>query len=142
MSYHSLHDCIVDLEKHGHLIRIKEEVDPDLEMAAIHLRVFKNKGPAILFEKVKGSRYQAVSNLFGTIERSKFMFRHTLQNVQRMVELRNNPIAALKQPFKYASTGVAALKALPKKSSFASAGFKEIKISDLPLIKHWPMDGG
>ena len=56
------------LKKHGHLIRIQEEVDPNLEMAAIHLRVFENNGPAILFENVKGSKYRAVSNLFGTVQ--------------------------------------------------------------------------
>lgn len=55
MAYKSLAECVSDLEKHGHLIRIKEEVDPYLEMAAIHLRIYENKGPAILFEKVKGS---------------------------------------------------------------------------------------
>ncbi len=142
MNYRSLSECITDLEKHGHLVRIKDEVDPDLEMAAIHVRVFRNGGPAILFEKVKGSEYMAVSNLFGSLERSKFMFRGRLGKMQHMVELRNNPLAALKSPFRYFGTGLAALKALPKKSSFESAGFKEIKISDLPLIKHWPMDGG
>jgi 4-hydroxy-3-polyprenylbenzoate decarboxylase len=47
MGYPSLQSCITDLEKHGHLIRIKEEVDPYLQMAAIHLRVFENEGPAI-----------------------------------------------------------------------------------------------
>ncbi len=142
MSYKNLNECILDLEKNGMLVRVKEEVDPDLEMAAIHLKLFEKNGPAILFENVKGSKYKAVSNLFGTLERSKFMFRDTFEKVQKMVELRNNPIAALKSPFKFASTGFAAIKALPKKSSFSSAGFKEIKISDLPLIKHWPMDGG
>ncbi len=142
MIYRNLHDCIADLEKHGHLIRIKEEVDPDLEMAAIHLKVHAAGGKAILFEKVKGSKYQAVSNLFGTLERSKFIFRDNFEKMQQLVELRNNPMAALKHPFKYFSIGLAALKAFPKKASFSSAGFKEIKISDLPLIKHWPMDGG
>ncbi|MBL7937179.1 MAG: UbiD family decarboxylase, partial [Bacteroidia bacterium] len=39
MGYKSLKDCLDDLEKNNHLIRIKEEVNPDLEMAAIHLRV-------------------------------------------------------------------------------------------------------
>ncbi len=142
MGYKNLKACLDDLEKHGDLVRVTEEVDPDLEMAAIHLKIFEKGGPAILFENVKGTKYKAVSNLFGTLVRSKFMFRDTLQKVQKMVELRNNPIAALKSPFKFASTGIAAIAALPKKSSFASAGFKEIKISDLPLIKHWPMDGG
>jgi 4-hydroxy-3-polyprenylbenzoate decarboxylase len=78
MSYPSLRACIADLEKNGHLIRISEEVDPYLQMAAIHLRVFEHKGPAILFENVKGSKFPAVSNLFGTLERSRFIFRDTL----------------------------------------------------------------
>src|SRR6218665_1217294 len=142
MPYRNLHSCIVDLEKHGHLVRIREEVDPELEMAAVHLRVFAKGGPAILFEKVKGSRYQAVSNLFGDLERSRFLFRDTLSQVRSLVELRNNPMAAIKKPLSYLSTGLAAIKALPKRASFSSAGFKEIRISDLPLIKHWPMDGG
>jgi len=55
MSYPSLDACLFDLEKAGHLIRIKEEVDPNLEMAAIHLRVYEMGGPAILYENVKGS---------------------------------------------------------------------------------------
>jgi len=63
MSYPSLEACLIDLEKAGHLIRIKEEVDPNLEMAAIHLRVYEMGGPAILFENVKGSKFRAVSNL-------------------------------------------------------------------------------
>ena len=47
MAYKSTYDCITDLERNGHLVRIKEEVDPNLEMAAIHLRVFEQNGPAI-----------------------------------------------------------------------------------------------
>lgn len=142
MSYKTLEECIQDLERNGHLVRVREEVDPNLEMAAIHLRLFEKQGPAVLFEKVKGSPYPAVSNLFGDTARSRFMFRHTFEKVQRMVELRNHPLAALKQPLHYASTGWSALKALPRRGSFSSAGFREIRISDLPLIKHWPMDGG
>ncbi|MGO1521026.1 MAG: 3-octaprenyl-4-hydroxybenzoate carboxy-lyase, partial [Sphingobacterium sp.] len=74
MGYTSLQDCVTDLERNGYLIRVKEEVDPHLEMAAIHMRVFDSQGPALLFEQVKGSKFPAVSNLFGTLERSKFMF--------------------------------------------------------------------
>ena len=66
MIYKSTIDCINDLEKNGHLVRIKEEVDPNLEMAAIQLRVHKQGGKAILFENIKGCKFMAVSNLFGT----------------------------------------------------------------------------
>jgi 4-hydroxy-3-polyprenylbenzoate decarboxylase len=143
MTYRSLEQCLVDLEKHGHLVRIKEEVDPHLEMAAIHLRVHEAGGPALLFENVKGSKYRAASNIFGTLERSKFIFRDTLESVQKLVELKNDPIKAIKQPFKNLKTGLAAMKAFPLKNPAEKPVLAdEIKISDLPLIKHWPMDGG
>jgi 4-hydroxy-3-polyprenylbenzoate decarboxylase len=140
--YRNLEECLNDLEKHGHLIRIKEEVDPYLEMAAIHMRVHAIKGPALLFEKVKGSRYRAASNIFGTVERSRFIFRDTWKSVEQVIALRNDPVAALKKPFQNIGTAMAAYKALPSKRSFPSSDFEEIKISDLPLIHHWPMDGG
>jgi 4-hydroxy-3-polyprenylbenzoate decarboxylase len=140
MAYSSLEACLLDLEKNGHLIRIKEEVDPFLEMAAVHLRVYEAKGPALLFEQVKGSKFRAASNIFGTLDRSKFIFRDTFALVQKLIELKGDPMKAIKHPFQNFNTGIAALKALPKKSS--SHSFDEIKVSDLPLIQHWPMDGG
>jgi 4-hydroxy-3-polyprenylbenzoate decarboxylase len=140
--YRNLEACLKDLEQNGHLIRIKEEVDPYLEMAAIHMRVHAAKGPALLFEKVKGSKFRAASNLFGTVERSRFIFRETWNDVEKIIALRNDPMAALKKPFSNIGTGLAALKALPKKTSFPTGEFEEINISDLPLIHHWPMDGG
>lgn len=140
--YRTLEECLIDLEKNGHLIRIKEEVDPHLEMAAIHLNVHEQGGPALLFEKVKGSRFRAASNLFGTLERSKFIFRDTWNDVQKIIALRNDPMTALKKPFANIGTGLSALKALPLKKSFPANDFEEIKISDLPLVHHWPMDGG
>lgn len=143
MSYRNLEECIIDLEKNGHLVRIHEEVDPDLEMAAIHRKVYDAGGPALLFENVKGSKYRAVSNLFGTIERSKFIFRDTWNAAQNAIAVRNNPMQVVKNPFKYIGTGLSGSKALPlKKSGNQPAGFQEIQISDLPLIKHWKEDGG
>ncbi|WP_339203799.1 UbiD family decarboxylase [Paenibacillus sp. FSL K6-3182] len=141
--YRNLEECVIDLEKNGHLVRIKEEVDPYLEMAAIHMKVYEAGGPALLFENVKGSKFRAVSNLFGTVERSKFIFRNTWESVQSVMELRNDPMKALKNPFKHVRTGLAAWKALPvKKSGSLPVTAQEIQISDLPLIQSWPMDGG
>jgi 4-hydroxy-3-polyprenylbenzoate decarboxylase len=143
MHYSSLEQCLLDLEQNGHLIRIKEEVDPYLEMAAIHLRVYEAGGPAILFEKVKGSKFRAASNIFGTIERSKFIFRKTFTKVQKLIELKGNPVEAIKHPIDNFTTGLAALKALPLKNPISKPIlYEEIKISDLPLIQHWEKDGG
>ncbi|MGG9962524.1 UbiD family decarboxylase [Ferruginibacter sp. SUN106] len=143
MSYRSLEQCLLDLEKNGQLIRIKETVDPYLEMAAIHLRVHEAGGPALLFENVKGSTFRAASNIFGTLERSKFIFRDTLQIVQQLIELKNDPVTAIKHPIKNFSAGLAALKALPLKNPASKPVlFQEIKISDIPQVQHWKMDGG
>ena len=143
MGYKSLRACLDDLEKNNHLVRIKEEVDPNLEMAAIHLRVHEMGGPAILFENVKGTEFKCASNIFGTLDRSKFIFRDTLSKIQTLIEIKNNPIKALKNPFKYANISLTALSALPLKNPLSKPVlFKETTIDKIPLIKHWPMDGG
>lgn len=138
--YANLKECLNDLEQNGQLVRIKESIDPNLEMAAVHLRIHEAGGPALLFENVQGSRYQAASNIFGTIDRCHFLFRHSKEKIRQLMLLSNNPAKALKQPVKHLPTAMNALKALPTKKSFL--GFQEIKISDLPQIKHWPEDGG
>ncbi len=141
--YKDLEECILDLEKNGQLIRVTEEVDPYLEMAAIHLKVNQAGGPALLFERIKGTKFRAVSNLFGNLERSRYIFRDTLETTQNVIALRNDPMSILKNPFKQIGNGLAASKALPlKMGGVKAAGFQEIQISDLPLIHHWPMDGG
>ncbi|RFM25867.1 UbiD family decarboxylase [Deminuibacter soli] len=143
MPYSSLEACLTDLERNGHLVRIKEEVDPYLEMAAIHLRVYEAGGPALLFENVKGSRFRAASNIFGTLERSRFIFRDTIPVIQQLIALKNDPMQALKKPFSNLSAAMAAWKALPLRNPASKPVLaQEIQISDLPLIQHWPMDGG
>lgn len=143
MAYKCLEDCLIDLEKNGHLLRIKEEVDPYLEMAAIHLRVFEADGPALLFENIKGTKFRTASNIFGNLQRSEFIFRDTFKTVQQLIEFKNNPIAAIKNPVKNFATGLAALKALPLKNPISKPVlYQEISITDLPLIHHWKKDGG
>ena len=143
MTYKSLRSCVVDLERNGHLIRIKKEVDPNLEMAEIHRRIYDAKGPAILFEKIKGSPFQAVSNIYGTIDRTNFIFRKTLKKVQKVIELKADPANFFKNPFRYLSAPFTALTALPMKSRFrVPVTYGETTIDQLPQVKSWPMDGG
>ena len=143
MAYSSLEACLLDLERNGQLLRIKEEVDPQLEMAAIHLRIHEQKGPAILFEKVKGSKFRAASNIFGTLERSEFIFRDTLKSVKQLIDIKIDPAAALKKPLQSLAALPAAMNALPNSIPISKPVlYEEIQISDLPLIKHWTMDGG
>ena len=143
MKYNSLAECAADLEKNGQLIRITEEVDPNLEMAAIHWRVFKKGGPALLFENIKGSKFPALSNLYGTFERTDFLFRSSLPKVSKVVQLKADPSVFFKAPLKYLSAPFTALSALPRKIwSKAAVEYGETTIDKLPLIRCWPMDGG
>lgn len=141
MGYSSLEECVKDLEANGHLIRIKEEVDPNLEIASIHLEEFKKSGKALLFENIKGSKYPAVSNLFGSLERSNFIFRDSILKVKKIINLQINPIEGFKNPLTSLQSAFYAFNALPKKVSLPKE-FEEILISDLPQIKCWPEDGG
>lgn len=142
MNYRNLRECVDDLEKNGHLVRIKEEVDPDLEMAAIHRKVNAKGGPALLFEKVKGSPFPAVSNLFGTIERARFIFRGTLGGVKSLVDAKSGPEKFLKKPLDALKVPFAAWKALPKKVRHADVTACETTLDQLPQIKSWKDDGG
>jgi 4-hydroxy-3-polyprenylbenzoate decarboxylase len=141
MAYKSLQQCITDLEKQGELLRITKETDPNLEMASIHLDGFAKGGKALLFENIKGSKFRAASNLFGTLERSKFMFRDSLKQVKQLIDLKTNPASAFKNPLEAIFTALHAIYAIPVKVRFPRK-FKEIKIEDIPQVKCWKEDGG
>jgi 4-hydroxy-3-polyprenylbenzoate decarboxylase len=142
MPYKSLRHCVLDLEKNGHLKRIKTAVDPNLEMAEIHRQVYDSKGPALLFEKIKGSPFQAVSNLYGTFERTAFIFRDTLKKVKKVIELKADPTLVVKSPLKYASAPFTALTALPMRAWSVPVLYGKTSIDQLPQIKSWKDDGG
>ncbi|MEO0581844.1 MAG: UbiD family decarboxylase [Bacteroidota bacterium] len=143
MRYKSLRQCVNDLEKHGQLIRVKQEIDPYLEMAEIQRRAYLAEGPAILFENVKGSKFPAVANLFGTMDRARFIFRSTIRQVQKIVSLKADPTSFLKAPHKFLDTPFVAVNALPIKSRFGAPILHgKTTLDQLPQIQSWPMDGG
>ena len=110
-------------------------------MAYIHLDEFKEGKKTLLFENVKGSKYRSVSNLFGTLDRGKFIFRNSIDLVKDLIDLKLNPTNALKNPIKSLFTVLNGIYSLPKKVRFPKS-FEEIKIEDLPQIKCWEKDGG
>ena len=141
--YKDLKQALLDLEKAGMLKRVYREVDPYLEMAEIARQAFENKGPAILFEHVKGSPFRAVCNIFGTQERIDFLFRDTLEGTETAVLFKSNPVEFFKHAspatlLRAARTGI---HSLPQKSGSIN-DFIECKLSDLPQIVCWPNDGG
>ena len=142
MGYRSLTDCVNDLERNQHLIRIDSPVDPNLEAAEIQRRVYQAGGPAILFTNVLGSTFPMCSNLFGTLERARFIFRDTFENVQRAIQLKVDPSEALKQPLKYWRAPFIAMQMRPKAVRSGPVTQNETTLTALPQLKSWPDDGG
>ena len=143
MPYASLMECVLDLEKSGQLIRIPVEVDPNLEMAAIHRRVYEAGGPAVFFERVKGSPFPAVSNLYGTLDRARFLFRDTLENVKRLVRVKADPSGLLKKdPGSLFSLPRTAWSAIPRRTRGGPVLENTTFLDRLPQIRCWPRDGG
>lgn len=142
MSYKSLEEALIDLKKAGMLLTISEEVDPYLEMASIARQSYEKGAPAILFEKVKGSPFRAVCNIFGSLERAEFLFRKEWNTLEAAISLKANPLSVLKKPKNVPLLPFAALQANPLRSYNAPVLKEECLLSDLPQIHSWKDDGG
>jgi len=150
MAYRDLRAFLNRLEERGDLHRVRAEVDPILEITEITDRMCKSPGggKALYFEKVKGSAYPVVTNIFGSFERICLALEisHLDDVAHRIGDLLN-----LAPP----KTLVAKLSMLPKLFEFSkylpktvrNAPCQEIveqKDPDLrkfPILKCWPADG-
>jgi len=142
MGYHSLSECVRDLERTGQLVVIDQDVDPYLEVAAVQRRVYQAGGPALLFRRARGTAFPLLGNLFGTVERAKFLFRDALDSVRRLVELKVEPGAFGKDPWRYRGMPRALWRLLPRRVRSGPILAHQIAIDQLPRIQCWPMDGG
>src|SRR5205823_5757104 len=142
MGYRTLAQCLLDLERHGRLVAIDQEIDPYLEAAAIQRRVYEVAGPAVLFRRVKGCDFPMVGNLFGTIDRTRFLFSDTLDAVRHLVELKVRPPEVLKHPWRYRDVPWTALHLLPRKVRWGPILENLTTLDRLPQLQSWPRDGG
>jgi 4-hydroxy-3-polyprenylbenzoate decarboxylase len=138
----ALHSLLDDLARAGHLVRLEDEIDARLEAAEIQRRVYARGGPAVLFANVKGCRFPMVSNLFGTIERARYLFRNTYDSVRRAIELKIDPTVGLRDPLKYWSAPLTAWRMQPKLVGSGPVLRHETTIGQLPQLVCWPHDGG
>jgi 4-hydroxy-3-polyprenylbenzoate decarboxylase len=142
MGYRNLRACVNDLQRTGQLIRIEQEIDPYLEAAAIHRRVYKAKGPAVFYARIKGSPFPMVSNLFGTLERTRFLFRDRLAAVRRLVVLKVDPGVLARRPWRYRDVPFSAWYLRPKLVGSGPLVAHTTTIGSLPQLQCWPCDGG
>lgn len=147
MSHPDLRSFINDLESCGELVRIKEEVDPNLEITVIQHKVLKREGPALLFENVKGSPFSMVTNLYGTQKRVNRVFGEDPQVVgERLYSLAEVFMPpeipklwnARKMLFRMSSVRMKRVK----KGPILFNKNQSPNLSELPILKCWPEDGG
>lgn len=142
MGYRSLRECVNDLLRIGQLVRVDCEVNPRLEVPEVQRRLYRNRGPAVLFTRVQGTNFPVLGNLFGTPERARFLFRDTLDAVRRLIRLKIDPRELLRQPWRNLRMARTALHMLPRYVRCGSVLENETTISRLPQLVNWPEDGG
>ncbi|MGV8905392.1 MAG: menaquinone biosynthesis decarboxylase [Acetobacterium sp.] len=149
MAFKDLSDFIHELEKNHLLKRITIEVDAELEITEITDRVSKNYGPALLFEKVKGSEFPVLINAMGTYERmSMALGVEKLDDIGNSIEEfidMTNYLGLMKTvkslPRLTRMACILPIK-LPIKGACQQVINHEPDLSKLPVLKCWPEDAG
>lgn len=135
------------LESHGELRRVRVEVDPELEVTEIATRVVRQKGPALLFERVKGADFPLAINIFGTERRIEMALgRHPAAIGEMLVDL----VESLNPPSlsRLWSKRGALRELLNVRAGRARGHIPSQEVSEepnldrLPILKCWPGDGG
>lgn len=142
MGYRNLQETVADLEKTGQLKRIDTEVDPYLEAGAIQRRVYAAAGPSLLFTKVKGCAFPMLGNLYGTLDRARYLFRDTLSAIEKLVDYKVDPGLALKNIGTTLGLGRHAWHLLPKTTGNGDVLSRSTTLEQLPQLVSWPKDGG
>ena len=142
MSHRNTRQVVEDLRKNGRLIEISDPLSPQLEIAEVQRRVYERGGPAILFSNPIGSTFPMVSNLFGSLEQARFLFRKTIDRVRRAIELKIDPNQLFMRPLRYATAPWTAWTMLPKSVRRGAVQQNETSMEGLPKLVSWPDDGG
>ena len=150
MAYTNLREFIRNLEKAGELKRIKTLVSPDLEITEITDRISKAAGPALLFEKVEGSKMPLLINAFGSKKRMAIALNvKNLDEIAAEIEtlIHIEPPVSIIDKVKTIGM-LARLAKFPPKivkrgacQDIVHKG-EEATLNELPIIKCWPKDGG
>lgn len=150
MAYEDLREFLAEIEKDGELLRVKDEVDPNLEITSLLDKAVKSGGPALFFENVKGSKIPVVGNILGTHKR---MLKALGIKDYSEIDERISTLMDFKAP----SNLIDKIKMIPELNELASYFPKIVKdgkckeivlkkgefsLKNLPIPKCWPLDGG
>ena len=143
-----LREWIALLEREGELHRVAVEVDPDLEITEITDRVVKSRGPALLFENVKGSKHKLLINQFGTERRMCLAFAvGRLDDVAAKLEnlLEMTPPQGLVDKVRSLGKLKSIADSMPKVVSKGACQEivltgDDVDLDALPIMRCWPED--
>jgi UbiD family decarboxylase len=145
--HRNLRSFLDQLARERDLVTIETEVDPYLELAEIHRRVIAAGGAALLFKRVKGSRYPVVTNLFGTARRIEIAFGRKpealVKEVVHVVESLLPPRPA--DLWQHRSLALEALKLgtrRVRRAPVLEVIDRPARLDELPILTTWQEDGG
>ena len=149
MIFNDLREFVDFLDDKRELVRIKAEVDPILEVTEIVDRISKKGGPALLFEKVKGSQIPLLINIFGSYQRMSWAlgvndFSAISQRFSSLLKVDldlkfRQKIEVLHELYKLSSSKPREVKKAPCQEVVKEDDFS---LLDYPILKCWPEDGG
>src|ERR1700749_4940823 len=149
MAYDDLREFIRALEKAGELKRIPFEVDPQLEITEFADRSVKSGGPALLFEKPKGSEVPVLINAFASDKRMQIALEVGSVNevagrISEFLEMRmpEGLIGKLKMLPKLAEMGAFFPKIVSNGPCKDVIRKDKFSLADLPILRCWPQDAG
>jgi 4-hydroxy-3-polyprenylbenzoate decarboxylase len=149
MAYDDLRGFIRALEKNKQLKRIPFEVDPKLEIAEFADRSVKTRGPALLFERPKGSAYPVLINAFASMRRMEIALEvdsvdEVAKRISEYLEMRmpEGIIGKLKMLPKLAEMGAFFPKIVSKGDCQEVVKTDGFSLYDYPVLTCWPQDGG
>jgi 4-hydroxy-3-polyprenylbenzoate decarboxylase len=148
--YNTTREFIEALEREGLLVRITAEVDPVLEVSEIATRVMRQYGPALLFERVKGSKIPLLINAYGSYRRMCMALGvdsldEISDRITSLIEIK--PPTSLKESLKMLPH-LAQVRKFPPRTSKRAASQSvvlrrdQVDLGAIPIIKCWPEDGG
>jgi UbiD family decarboxylase len=147
MPFARLKTFLDHLEAAGDLKRVRVEVDPELEVTEIVSRVVRENGPALLFERVKGSRFPLAINFFGSHERiEQVLGMHPEALGERLVQFAQRMLPPTPSSL-WKARGLAPRLLSYRPRVVRSAPCHEVvrpdpDLGELPVLKCWPGDGG
>lgn len=145
MSFSNLKEFIEELKSEKELLIIEEPVDPVLEVTEIAHRALLMNKPALLFTKPIGSKYPLLMNTYASDRRIELALQkdpdelgyELLKFAEILVPPKFNEILKRKEMLKRV------LSTFPKSGGrYSQAQEIPVRLSDLPVLKCWPQDGG